>query len=481
MFSSVRARLTLWYTAVLALVLVTFGFATYTFLARMIRQRMDDSLAEAANAFATVFTAEHQEEEQSSDEAAIEVIRQFRFRDHHFIVYGDGRRLVAAAPAIAPDLFASDESLSLLPPMAILLETAVHSGRAYATLRQGDAGVRAFALATHVGAQSYIVVVMRSRHDQEEALEQVRHGFYVAVPLALLLASLGGYLLARKNLAPIVAMSDQAARIGAENLHERLTVANEHDELGHLAAVFNNLLTRLNRSFEQQRRFTADASHELRTPVAIVRGEAEVALSRKQRSSEDYRESLAIILDEGQRLTRIVEDLFTLVRADAGQHVLALSDFYLNELVGNCVHAVRNLATTQGLNLFYEPPAEMMYRGDEELIRRMIMNLLDNAIKYTAAGGVFVLCEQHEAEYQIAVADTGPGIPADAQAHIFERFYRADKVRSRAETSYGGGTGLGLSIARWIAEVHGGRLELDRSDATGSVFIASLPKPTEPA
>ena len=169
------------------------------------------------------------------------------------------------------------------------------------------------------------------------------------------------------------------------------------------------------------------------------------------------------------------------MRADAGQHVLALSDFYLNELVGNCVHAVRNLATTQGLNLFYEPPAEMMYRGDEELIRRMIMNLLDNAIKYTAAGGVFVLCEQHEAEYQIAVADTGPGIPADAQAHIFERFYRADKVRSRAETSYGGGTGLGLSIARWIAEVHGGRLELDRSDATGSVFIASLPKPTEPA
>jgi heavy metal sensor kinase len=295
------------------------------------------------------------------------------------------------------------------------------------------------------------------------------------IPVAILLASGGGYFLARKSLAPVVAMSSQAGRIGAANLHERLAIQNERDELGHLARSFNDLLDRLNQSFERQRRFMADASHELRTPVAILRGEAEVALSQQQRSLEEYRESLSILHHEAERLTHIVEDLFTLTRADAGQHPLQLSDLYLEELIGECVHSARTLALGKKISLSFEGAVESPIHADESLLRRMILNLLDNAIKYTPEGGrVTVTCEREGEFYALRITDTGAGIPAELQPRIFERFFRADKARSRSESD-GGGAGLGLAISRWIAEAHQGRLELTRSDATGSTFTAYLP------
>lgn len=321
--------------------------------------------------------------------------------------------------------------------------------------------------------------MLRALDEQEDLLEGAGGALLIAVPLALLLASIGGYFLARKSLAPVVSMSDKAARISAANLHERLPVANERDELGRLALIFNNLLARLDQSFEQQRRFMADASHALRTPVAIVCGEAEVALSQSERASADYRESLAIVHDEGRRLTRIVEDLFTLARADAGQYRLSLTDFYLDELVGEAVRSVRTLVADRGLSLHLTAPLEMPFRGDEGLLRRLVLNLLDNAIKHTPADGrVTVTCERKEDDYLLIVTDTGSGIPPEAQPHIFERFYRADKARSRGDAdsaNFTGGAGLGLSIARWIAEVHNGQIDLLCSNEQGSTFVAKFP------
>jgi signal transduction histidine kinase len=219
----------------------------------------------------------------------------------------------------------------------------------------------------------------------------------------------------------------------------------------------------------------ADASHELRTPVAILRGEAEVALSQQARSTEEYRESLGVLHHEAERLTHIVEDLFTLTRADAGQYPLQPRDFYLDELVAECVHSARTLALAKKICLNFEEAAESPIHADESLLRRMILNLLDNAIKYTPEGGrVTVHCHCAAEEYVLSITDTGVGVPAELQPRIFERFFRADKARSRAETD-GGGAGLGLSISRWIAEAHHGRLELTRSDPTGSTFTAFLP------
>jgi len=299
------------------------------------------------------------------------------------------------------------------------------------------------------------------------------------IPLSVFLAGAGGYFLARRSLSPVVDMSSAAARMGAENLHERLEVRNAKDELGQLAQSFNGLLDRLDRSFEQQRRFVADASHELRTPVAILQGEADVALSKSERPPEEYRESLAILRGEARRLKHIVEDLFTLARADAGQHPLMPTKFDLDELVAECARNMRTLAAAKQIALRCEEPKERPVYADEGLIRRMVVNLLDNAIKYTKPGGeVRVSCGEQDGFLRVAVRDSGPGIPAELQAHIFERFFRADKARSRAESD-GGGAGLGLSISRWIAEVHGGRLELMDSSAKGSTFTILLPKPAE--
>ena len=224
----------------------------------------------------------------------------------------------------------------------------------------------------------------------------------------------------------------------------------------------------------------ADASHELRTPVAILRGEAEVALSQPSRRPEEYRESLGILHQEARRLSLIVEDLFTLTRADAGQYPITAGDFYLEELVAGCVHSIRTLASAKKITLNVEAAEELMIRADEVLLRRMLLNLLDNAIKYTPEGGrIVVACRRTGEEYALVVSDTGGGIPADIQSRIFERFFRVDKARTRSD--HDGGAGLGLAIARWIAEAHHGRLELSRSDANGSAFTVFLPAAAIPS
>ncbi|MGB7470816.1 MAG: ATP-binding protein, partial [Candidatus Acidiferrum sp.] len=256
-------------------------------------------------------------------------------------------------------------------------------------------------------------------------------------------------------------------------------VLHPNDELGRLATTFNDLLDRLDQSFERQRRFIADASHELRTPLAILRGEAEVALSQPGRKAEDYHESLAILHEETSRLIKIVEDLFTLTRADSGQYLLSPEDVYLEELVADCAHSARTLAREKNIELSVDAASECLVRGDTALLRRMILNVMDNAIKYTPAGGrVEISCRAATNGFEVHVADTGPGIPPELHARIFERFFRADPARSRSARE--GGAGLGLSIALWIAQAHHGRLELVRSDAAGSHFAMYLPA-TSPA
>jgi len=392
MLESMRSRLTLWYTGVFALVLVIFALATYAYLARAAGQRIDDSLNDTVNSFVSSFTTELNDNEQPDEAAAIETAREFRYKDRQLLIYDAAHRLITASDAPATSVSKGKSQTlsvaSLSVPLDALLDSASRTGRAVATLPDGAEGIRVIAVAVRSGASAYTVVVAHSLHAQEEALEQARNAFLVAIPLALLLASLGGYLLARKSLAPVLAMGERAAHIGASNLHERLPLTNERDELGRLARIFNELLARLEHSFGEQRRFMADASHELRTPVAIVRGEAEVALSQHERSGAEYRESLTIVEDEGRRLTRIVEDLFTLARADAGQYPLALTNFYLDDMVNDCVRSVRSLALKRGVELSYaQPGQEIPYYGDEGLLRRMILNLLDNALKHTRACG----------------------------------------------------------------------------------------------
>ena len=405
-------------------------------------------------------------------------VTEHRFRDHIFAIFDAKGNLVISSqdvPLAAPAIDAVPLGLLSSDSFQRFLNASSRSERFFGKVHGNKAGYRAFARHFSSGGKSGTLVILQSLHAQQEMLEEVTATFAWVIPIAIVLAGLGGYFLARKSLAPVVAMSSQAGRIGASNLHERLAVQNDKDELGHLARSFNSLLDRLSQSFERQQRFMADASHELRTPVAILRGEAEVALSQQVRSLEDYRESLGVLHQEAERLTHIVEDLFTLTRADAGQYPLQPRNFYLDELVGECVHSARTLALAKKISLNLEEVSESPIHADESLLRRMILNLLDNAIKYTSEGGrVTITCHRAGEEYAVSIMDTGGGIPADLQPRIFERFFRADKARSRAEND-GGGAGLGLSISRWIAEAHHGRLELTRSDSIGSTFTAYLP------
>lgn len=473
MFSSVRVRLTLWYTAVLTCVLTAMAFATYALLRQNSAHRTDAAIIEMADSFLATVNAEAIDATGSAGlKAAIEqAISEHRYRETVFAVLDQEGKIVAAS---ANRWFDDPPGT----PVEILQEAmgrARAGARPFRTVRLQDEVHRSYARRFSIGKEEYTLLVLQSLHRQREFLESVIAAFGLAIPLAILLASAGGYFLARRSLSPVVEMSTQAGRIGADNLHERLPVRNAQDELGHLAGSFNNLLDRLDHSFEQQRRFMADASHELRTPVAILCGEADVTLSQPTRSPEDYRASLDILRAEARRLKHIVEDLFTLARADAGQHPLTLSTFYLDELVNECSRSMKTLAAAKQITLTCNASKELPIQADEALLRRMIVNLLDNAIKYTAPGGsVSVSCNAENSRYVTTVSDTGQGIPLDLQSRIFERFFRADKARSRSDSD-GGGAGLGLSISQWIVHAHGGTLELTRSDKDGSAFAVYLP------
>jgi len=477
---SIRTRLTLWYTGVLALVLVVLFVITYLVLLRTVQRRMDNDLSELSKAFLATVRAEL-EDQSAPDPFTIAVeaaIAEHHFRDHVYAILDVNAKLIARSTEDVP------ANASTRPDSGNLLETAsfaqfvtsaAHAEQYFGIVKGGRSGYRGFAQRFTALGTPYTLIILRSLHPQSEMLKEVTETFAWLIPIAILLASGGGYFLARKSLAPVVAMSSQAGRIGAANLHERLAVENDRDELGHLARSFNGLLDRLAESFDRQRRFMADASHELRTPVAILRGESEVALSQHERSAEEYRESLGVLHHEAERLTRIVEDLFTLTRADAGQYPLQARDLYLDELIMECVHSARTLAQAKKISLTFDHSPESPIRADESLLRRMLLNLLDNAIKYTPDfGRITVACRHSDQEYAVSIADTGMGIPAELRPRIFERFFRADKARSRSESD-GGGAGLGLAISRWIAEAHQGRLELTRSDSTGSTFTAYLP------
>jgi heavy metal sensor kinase len=480
MFDSVRVRLTLWYTGVLALVLILLAAVTYLFYARDISQRTDANLMGLSDAFITTFHAElgDQTNRDAVKSAAREAMIEHRFRDTVFaFLDGDGKVIVSSLEL--PVVVISNEQLnSSIFESDPFQSLSQHSHSAPAQLRDvpgGRSGFRAYARPLSVANRPYILVVMQSLHPQKELLEDIRTTFLSIIPIALLLASIGGYFLARKSLAPVVAMAAQARSMGAQNLQDRLAVPNRRDEMGQLALSFNQLLERLEETFERQRRFISDASHELRTPVAILRGETEVTLSRPDRSSEEYRESLAILRDESQRLTHIIEDLFTLTRADAGQYPISLREIYLDELAGEVLHQARSLVIPKRIALSSSIEPELPLRADEALLRRLLLNLLENAIKYTPEGGsIHLKCGRGGEQYVVSITDSGPGIPPELHERIFERFFRVDKARSRSESETGG-AGLGLSIARWIAEIHHGRLMLSRSDATGSTFTATFP------
>jgi heavy metal sensor kinase len=285
----------------------------------------------------------------------------------------------------------------------------------------------------------------------------------------VLLSFLVGRWLAGRALAPVEAMTERARAISAERLSERLEVPNANDELGRLAAVFNKAFARIERSFEALRRFTSDASHELRTPLAALRSVGEVGL-RQARTPEELREVVGSMLEESERLARVVDGLLTLSRAEAGRTPVERERVVLAEAAREIVGQLTVLAEEKGQTLVVEGDLDVAVPADRRLLRHALVNLIDNAIKYGPAGSRVRIEVRKEAEGgSVAVHDEGPGIPAEHRDHVFERFYRVDPARSRD------GVGLGLAIARWAVEAQGGRVALESSAGVGSTFRILLP------
>jgi len=326
---------------------------------------------------------------------------------------------------------------------------------------------------TQVAGANLVIQVAESELPMREHLQNLRFIFLLGLPLAVAIAGLGGYLLAKRALAPVDHMAEQARLITAERLTERLPVDNPKDELGRLATVFNETLMRLESSFDQMRRFTADASHELRTPLTAMRSVGEIGL-RGRRDPADYREVIGSMLEEVDRLSLLVDRLLMLSRADSGESILSRDRVDLCELAEEVTTQLGVLAEEKQQWLTVEAGGPSVCLGDRMVLRQALLNLVDNAIKYSPAGGrIAVRVSTTPAGMAVLdVSDTGPGIPIDLRPRVFDRFYRADRSRSREN---GGGTGLGLSIARWAVEVNGGQLTLESSEGPGATFRITLP------
>lgn len=481
-FNSLRTRLTLWYAAVLGLVLIIFAAGIYFSVARSIRENTDLTLRELSAAFengvnqeyASEFGIENHQSTSPMDERLDgilqETVAEFQFKDYRITVLDSTGQPVPTVPT-------NELDINLKQIFAALSQT--NQKQIFQTFQPAySSPIRVFAKQIKVEKLDFAIFVIHSLDEENKLLAELGLILLVLIPLSLIAAGFGGYFIARAGLAPVAEMSRQAAFINAKNLHERLPIVNERDELGSLGLSFNLLLARLDQSFANQRRFMADASHELRTPLAIIRGESEVALSKPARTDDEYRESLEIVFDESRRMSRIVEDLLILARVDAGQLTLHKTELLIAALLKNAVRAVQILAKTNQIKIKMRVEDEMPFVGDAELLRRMFLNLLDNAFKYNRRGGnLEITATLQNKVYLIEFTNTGEGIPAQAQPQIFERFFRADNVRSRAETAEGSGVGLGLSIASWIAAAHHGTLELIKSDELETVFRISLPAP----
>jgi len=464
MSSPLRIRLTLWYVGAFSVVLILFSTGVYFFVERTLVERMDANLRVTLQ---TTGSALARDTNQSMP--VTEALEDPRFPGQIVALVDTDGRVLARKPirsALVVRLPALPLRASTSPQFYELPESNSESD-------DSCRGIYQLVAPIITGGPSSIIVVTGSTEELSDQLDALQNVMAIAIVFSLLLAGSGGWFLARRSLSPLAAMASATERITANNLGERLPVGAK-DELGRLATRFNELLSRLSASFSQQRQFMADASHELRTPLSVVRTAAQVTLQKPERSNSEYREALAMIEQQASRLSRVVEDMFAITRADMNQLPLDISELYLDEIVADTTRAAGILAQRKGVHLKSQDLQEAPYRGDDRLLRQMISNLLDNAIKFTPEGGtVEVQFKRAGASYEITVVDTGCGIPDDLQARVFDRFFRAD--RARAGTNGSGGAGLGLAISRSIAELHEGRLTLQCSGPAGSTFCICLP------
>jgi heavy metal sensor kinase len=449
---SIGARLTLWYAAAFAAALLVLGVAMWFTVRQSLYHAVDESLGDRVEGIHT-FIDDHKTRLDVD-----EVKEEFRAHGELFQVLDDTGAIVHRADTLAGVTLPRISETGAVPRF----DNLVANGEPLRFLTQK----------VPVDGRSFTVQVAAPLAELQQGL---RDALWLLVPLfvlMLLIASAGGYFMSRRALEPVDRITQTARSISAENLSQRLAVPSTGDELERLSATLNDMIGRLEASFKRISRFTADASHELRTPLAVMRTTAEVAL-RHPGDGGEHRAALGAVVGEIERTTQLVDNLLLIAKADAGGAQLAKVPVDVAAAAEEARAQMSILARTKGIALEVRLPDDpVVVIGDRDALRRLFSILLDNAIKYTAAGGVAEVAVSTNGAHAVGVVtDSGIGIPNDDLPHVFDRFYRVDRARTREL----GGAGLGLAIARWIAESHGGEIGVASQVDRGSRFEVRLP------
>lgn len=459
---SLRTRLTLYYSFVLAVLLAGFGALAYQSQATLLNTSLNQELEDHATG----------------------VRGYLRYREGHLVLAFDANdpgeayfvhnatRYYQAFDLATGAIVVQSRDLELLgviPPPQEVQTLAARTQITDVPTSQGQ--IRFHNSVFHTHNHRFLIRVGASLRPLTSALNQLARSLSLLIPAGIFLAGVGGWQMARWALRPTRELAAAARRIDVDKLSDRLPLRGTQDELDLLATAFNHTLARLDDSVGQMRQFTASVSHELRTPLTAMRGEAEVALSRAQ-SQEEYRRVLASQLEELDRLTRMVNQLLVLARAEAGEIAMRRQPVDLAALAASLVEQMEAVAAPQGVTLIAHTSQAAMVVGDPDWLERVILNLLDNAIKYSPQNGqVTLTVEPAPGAVRLIVRDTGSGIPPQALPHVFERFYRAEPSRSRDVE----GIGLGLALVKWIVDHHDGRITVASQPGRGSCFTIDLP------
>jgi heavy metal sensor kinase len=453
---TIRTRLTFWYSSILLIALIAFSLAVYFTFRTALQASIDIDLAVRLVGVAAFMRREmprfprgrlwHEFDENVQLRPGGEMLQisdregawVFQSQSMHSLGLGQ----LGGAPA-------DDFTTQLLRGVPVRMRTAI----------------------IEVQGQPYSVQLATPLGPPYAALQQFVHAMFVFIPLFLLAASTGGYWLSRRALAPVDRIIQQSQTIGHHNLSERLTTPRSGDELQRLSETLNEMIARLEGAFKRVTQFTADASHELRSPVAFIRTTAEFTLLQV-REPEMYQVAMNNVLVEAEGMTTLLNDLLTLARADSSTSQLTLTSIDVREPLCHAGHHAATYANGKNVNFFSDiPNVAVNVLGDAAALHRLFVILIENAIRYTPAGGrVAVKLAISQTEALISVQDSGIGIADEEIPRIFERFYRSDKARQRDS----GGTGLGLSIAHWIAEAHRTRIQVKSQPGMGSDFSVRL-------
>jgi heavy metal sensor kinase len=442
--SSVRLRLTLWYSLVLAGTVLILSLFVFFFVRAGLYRQLNRQLDSDFQTVSQDFSEDPNETPEIEAENSAKIVQ-----------------IVKAGTLFYQTPAYHKAGLPLLTKIPAAGSRTVRSA----------SGAR-FRLKTGLVAPDVLMTVALDEEPVRNTLRTLAVILMLALPIALALAAVGGFVMAGRLLKPIAVITARTEKISAESLSERLPVENPRDEFGRLAGVINVMLSRLEDAFGRLKRFTADASHELRTPLTVIRSVGEVAL-QEDLDAGAYRDRIGSMLEEVDRLSRLVDSLLVLTRVDSGHMSLRRKETDMVRLVERAVEDMRALAEEKDQELRQALEGPAVLRIDEATVRLALVNLLDNAIKYTPPSGtITVKAKMRGEDFLVEITDTGHGIPSEHRDRIFDRFYRVDKDR----TGSAGGAGLGLSIARWAVEANGGRIELDSQENRGSKFRLVFPK-----